>query len=270
MLNFIWTLFKKHHNNIIKLFRAFLFVFVSLIVCVAVISHKYGVPEDKISIWIENMTFSILVIGAVLLPLLLISYLSPTETKTDEHIISGASLLDMVDEYEKNLTPEEKLQEYAEHKTQWTTSRIRSAIKQQEKKSAINLVLGIIFSVMGAVALLYLSHFFSFSPKDSLDFLANFLPRLSLILLIETFAYFFLKLYKDNLKEIKYWHNELTAIEHRMLALNLAMKQNELSIVKEILMNFSTFEKNYPQINGKNDFHVSADYLVKIIKSIKK
>lgn len=269
MLNFIWTLFKKHHNNIIKLFRAFLFVFVSLIVCVAVISHKYGVPEDKTSIWIENMTFSILVIGAVLLPLLLISYLSPTETKTDEHIISGASLLDMVDEYEKNLTPEEKLQEYAEHKTQWTTSRIRSAIKQQEKKSAINLVLGIIFSITGALALLYLVHNISFTPKDTLDFISNFLPRLSLVLLIETFAYFFLRLYKDNLKEIKYWHNELTAIEHRILAFNLALKRGDIELLNIISTHFGQFDKS-SSLDSSENFTFSADFLEKIIKSLKK
>ncbi|HII3686432.1 hypothetical protein [Pasteurella multocida] len=270
MFGYIWYWFKRNHNNIIKLFRVFLFVFVLLILIVSIISRVYGVPEDKTIIWIENMTFSIFVISAVLLPMLLISYLSPGEQKTDEYIISGKSLLDLADEYERNLTPEEKLQEYTEHRTQWITSRIYSAIKQQEKKSIINLVLGISFSITGAVALLYLSHYFTFSPKDSLDFLSNFLPRLSLILLIETFAYFFLRLYKDNLKEIKYWHNELTAVEHRILALNLALKQNNETLVKDILLSFSIFEKNHKSIDGKNEFHLSSDYLVKIIKAMRR
>ena len=176
----------------------------------------------------------------------------------------------MVDDFESKMTPEEKLQEYAEHKTQWITSRIRTAIKQQEKKSVINLLLGIIFSLTGAVVLLYLAHYFNFSPKDTLDFLSNFLPRLSFVLLIETFAYFFLRLYKDNLKEIKYWNDELTAIEHRILALNLALKLNDQVLLKDILLTFSHFEKNHRYIDGKSDFHFSADYLVKIIKSMRK
>jgi len=41
-------------------------------------------------------------------------------------------------------------------------------------------------------------------------------------MLIELFAYFFLKLYKSDLSEIKYFQNELTNVEMRYAAVRLA------------------------------------------------
>ncbi len=269
MFNSFWKFFKKNHNNIIQFFQGFLFVFVSIILLLVIFSDVILSSVGEVNEYIKWINISVVFIGVIVLLLLFISYLSPNDKDEDSFVISGQSILDIIDEHSNNLTEEEKLQEYTEHKTQWITSRIRSAIEQQEKKSIINLFLGIFFSLTGAGALLYLSYYFNFSPKDNLDFLSNFLPRLSLILLIETFAYFFLRLYKDNLKEIKYWHNELTAIEHRILALNLALKRNNDELCQDILRSFSQFEKNYRYTDEKNDFHFSADYLAKIIKSIK-
>jgi uncharacterized membrane protein len=42
--------------------------------------------------------------------------------------------------------------------------------------------------------------------------LSFYIPRITTIVLIETFAYFFLKLYRQNLEEIKYYQNELTTV----------------------------------------------------------
>lgn len=271
MFHSFWKFFKRNHNNIIRIFQGFLFVFVSLTLLSIIFSDSAKLLLDQAGDYIKWMNLSVFIIGIIVLLFLFVSYLSPSEDEgKDDFVISGQSLLDIIDGNQNNLTEEEKLQEYTEHKTQWTSSRIRNAIEQQEKKSNVNLVLGIFFSAAGAIALFYLSRYFNFSPKDNLDFISNFLPRLSLILLIETFAYFFLRLYKDNLKEVKYWHNELTAIEHRVLALNMALKLDDKELVKTILLEFSKFEKNISTIDDKNNFNLSTDYLVKIIKSLKK
>ncbi|MFA9499828.1 hypothetical protein ACERCG_05275 [Mannheimia sp. E30BD] len=209
MFNSFWLWFKANHNKIITSLKGFLGIFCVCVFILVIISSNMDIPENSIKNWLSLLSIYAGVISGSTLILLLISYLSPDEIKGDHTVISGKSILDNM---EKEMTEEEKLQEYTEFKTQGTRSRIYSAIQQQEKKSVINLVLGIIFSITGALALLYLVHNISFTPKDTLDFISNFLPRLSLVLLIETFAYFFLRLYKDNLKEIKYWHNELTAI----------------------------------------------------------
>lgn len=269
MFNSFWLWFKANHNNIITFLKGFLGIFCVFVVILVVTSSIMDIPEYLIENWISLLSVSAGVISGSTLILLLISYLSPDEIKEDNTVISGKSILDIIDNMEKEMTEEEKLQEYAEFKTQGTRSRIYSAIQQQEKKSVINLVLGIIFSITGALALLYLVHNISFTPKDTLDFISNFLPRLSLVLLIETFAYFFLRLYKDNLKEIKYWHNELTAIEHRILAFNLALKRGDIELLNTISTHFGQFDKSSP-LDSSQNFTFSADFLEKIIKSLKK
>ncbi|OOF59342.1 hypothetical protein [Rodentibacter myodis] len=272
MFSFILNCVKQNHNKVIKFFQGFLAVLVCLVGGLVIFSEIYGIPETKIQEWIKGINVFVIIISVAVLLMLFISYLSPNDYSDDEHVISGKSILDIVDNMEEAMeeTEEEKLQTYAEYKTQWTTSRILSAIKQQEKKSIINLLLGIVFSLTGALVLLYLAHSFNFSPKDTLDFISNFLPRLSFVLLIETFAYFFLRLYKDNLQEIKYWNDELTAIEHRVLALNLALRKNDETLCQDILKSFSKFEKINHQIDSRDNLIISPDYLIKIIKLIKK
>lgn len=269
MFSHIWNLFQTHHNKIIQFFRGFIFTCAILISALLLWSNYYGVPEEKIQYWISGMVviFGIFCVAIILKSF--ISYLSPEVRNQDEYIISGKSLLDIVDEHQATLSPEEKLQEYVEFKTQFIASDVHSAIRQQEKKSVVNLVVGIVFSLAGAGALLYLVQYSTFAPKDMLDFASNFLPRLSLILLIETFAYFFLRLYKDNLREIKYWQNELTAIQHRILSLNLSLKRNDEALVKEISLIFSKFENNRVLLESGSDIHLSTEYLAKIIRTLK-
>jgi hypothetical protein len=62
--------------------------------------------------------------------------------------------------------------------------------------------------------------------ENTLDFVESFVPRLSLVIFIELFAYFFLRLYKDTLSEIKYFQNEITNIESKHLAVAMAISNN--------------------------------------------
>ena len=76
-------------------------------------------------------------------------------------------------------------------------------------------------------------------------FISHFVPRLTLVILIELFAYFFLSLYKASLAEIKYFQNELTNIESKELALQAALNSGEASMISDIVSKLALTERNH-------------------------
>lgn len=61
---------------------------------------------------------------------------------------------------------------------------------------------------------------------------------------VELFAYFFLRLYKTGLEEIKYFQNELTNLELKHISLIGAFKQNDKDTINSILVNLASTERN--------------------------
>lgn len=100
-----------------------------------------------------------------------------------------------------------------------TIDRLRQELFSLSKRGNLNLSIGIVTTLTG---LLLLGMFVLREPQtatDATSFLIGFVPRISLVVLIEVFAYFFLRLYKATLTEIKYFQNEVTSMESKFLAL---------------------------------------------------
>ena len=76
------------------------------------------------------------------------------------------------------------------------------------------------------------------------DFAIAFLPRLSIIVIIEMFSYFFLRLYKSSLSEIKYFQNEATNIEFNFVALESALHLQDAPLIHKALEHFIRVERN--------------------------
>ncbi len=70
-------------------------------------------------------------------------------------------------------------------------------------------------------------------------------PRLGLVLLIEIFAYFFLRLYKENLAESKYFQNELTNVQLKMAAIHVAGSSGLERSLGDALLSLSSTERNF-------------------------
>lgn len=99
-------------------------------------------------------------------------------------------------------------------------------------------------------------------------YMMSFLPRLSLVLLIELFAYFFLGLYKTGLVDLKYLQNEMTTVEVRSLAMQAAVVTSDRSI-SDILRTSGTIDRNpsYTTTSAESKF-TSAD-IPKILEAVK-
>ncbi|MDR4518480.1 MAG: hypothetical protein MRK00_14010 [Nitrosomonas sp.] len=122
--------------------------------------------------------------------------------------------------------------------------RLDSEISTLGRRGNLNLALGIITTLLGLIVLGYFVLEIDSIPEDKVAFLAYFLPKLSLVVLIEIFAFFFLKLYKESLSEIKYFQNEITNIESKFSALKLAMCNDNQDTTTSVVSTLLNTERN--------------------------
>jgi hypothetical protein len=111
-------------------------------------------------------------------------------------------------------------------------------ISRLGRQANMNLVMGILTAVFGIGLLAYYgTGFTSRIGKMNINALSipavfgtellSFLPRLSTVLLIELFAFFFLRLYRGSLAEIKYFQNEATNLACWCAALKALEDKNQ-------------------------------------------
>ncbi|WP_429274454.1 hypothetical protein [Novosphingobium gossypii] len=79
----------------------------------------------------------------------------------------------------------------------------------------------------------------------------HYVPRLSLVVIVEGFALFFLKLYKSSLEDMRYFQNELTNIEQRVVAYEIASAQEEDSLLNEVVRTVIATERNFTLKKGE-------------------
>lgn len=187
--------------------------------------------------------------------------------------------------YLENLKNEIKASEYRLDifkRGKSTLDRIYKEIDALGRRGTVNLVLGVITALSGVVTLS-----FFVLPKEGAhsslsEFAMDFLPRLSIVLIIEVFSYFFLRLYKASLSEIKYFQNEATNIEHSFVALEAAISINDKNLIEKCVHAFLEIERNPILAAGQTSREIiqvdqslketqfSTEALVKIIDALRK
>lgn len=123
-----------------------------------------------------------------------------------------------------NYVADENIANEIKHTFLDSENRIRMELDNLRLRANVNLAIG---GAITIVALLVLGFFISsedFDKVDNLKVLIHFLPRLSLVMFIELFALFFLRIYKLELLSMKYYHNELTNIESRKIATIISVR----------------------------------------------
>lgn len=164
---------------------------------------------------------------------------------------SEALLMELRGSFDKNQVRVERLHDVERQHAQ-TIGRLREELFALGRRGNLNLSIGIITTISG----LFLLGSFVIgnslipipsrtSPVTLETFLIDFIPRLSLVLLIEIFAYFFLSLYKTTLSEIKYFQNEVTSIEAKFMALRLAAQSDVPDHLTSAIDNLAKTERNF-------------------------
>lgn len=125
-----------------------------------------------------------------------------------------------------------------------TFERLQKETESLGRRGNLNLALGIITTIIGLSLLGFFVIDTKIVPEDKLAFVTSFIPRLSLVILIEIFAYFFLKLYKSSLAEIKYFQNETTNIESKYAAIQCAKFTDDKVAFSNAITALTSTERN--------------------------
>lgn len=154
--------------------------------------------------------------------------------------------------------------------------RLLNHIQSLTRNSSLNLIIGLCTTIVGVFILYEI-----FMNSSGMDILGYF-SRISIAIFIEISSFFFLRLYSSNLFEIKYFHNELSNIDARMIALKVALLKNDTESLKFILKELMKTERNHLLKKGETTVEVEkmrfdkegeknlADTLVKVFEPLLK
>jgi len=142
-------------------------------------------------------------------------------------------------------------------------SRLAQEVSALGRRGNLNLSLGVITTIVGLVFLGYFVFTSGDPAKQPIDFAIHFLPRLTLVLFIEVFAYFFLRLYKSSLTEIKYFQNEVTNIEAKYIALKTALNIGDSKMIGEVVIQLGSTERNHVLEKGQTTVEIEKSRLDK-------
>lgn len=133
--------------------------------------------------------------------------------------------------------------------------RLDNELSVLRRRSSINLSIGIFITIGALFMLFYTIDSFYINlnstsneltkEKTLQEILILLLPRLSIVIFIEIFAFFFLRLYAKGLHEIKYFQNELTNIESKLISAEIAYITDNKEGLKESLSSLSQTERNF-------------------------
>lgn len=126
-----------------------------------------------------------------------------------------------------------------------SAGRLNGELGALGRRGNLNLALGIVTTIVGLSLLGYFVVKTSLQPEQLPTFAIHFIPRISLVIFVEVFAYFFLKLYKATLSEIKYFQNELTNIEGKFMAVKAAFAVGDSKVIELVIKNLVLTERNY-------------------------
>ena len=140
-----------------------------------------------------------------------------------------------------------------------TIDRLRGAIEDQYKRGTINLAIGIIITIIGLAVLGYYVSELKIDPANPINTAQVFFPRLSLVILIEVFAFFFLKLYRASLIDVKYFQNELTRFEAKYIALWAAYQEEDRAMFEKILEILARTERNVILEKGQSTIDLERE-----------
>jgi hypothetical protein len=93
--------------------------------------------------------------------------------------------------------------------------RLSNEVEMLRDRANLNMLVGCFIALFGAGVLTLVLFLSDAKFANLTDLVLHMVPRFSIVVLIELFAYFFLSMYRANLTEIRYYQNEITTIDLR-------------------------------------------------------
>ncbi|MFN7819549.1 MAG: hypothetical protein ACK5Q7_08140 [Cyanobacteriota bacterium] len=134
---------------------------------------------------------------------------------------------------------------FLESNVEESTERLRQEIRALLRRGNLNLVLGTLATVIAISVLVYTAILTVGKQGNTSDILQGYLIRVSLVLFIQIFGFFFLRLYRVSLSDIKYFQNEITNMQQQWLSLKYALLCEDRDTAKNIATILASTERNF-------------------------
>ena len=135
-------------------------------------------------------------------------------------------------------------------------ARLETEIRALMRRGNLNLVLGTV-TTTGAVAVLaYIALTATVTVENWRAVLPTYALRLSLVVFVEVFAFFFLRLYRASLHDIKYFQNEITNIQSRFLALEFSVLSSDGAAANKVIDELARTERNFVLSKGQTTLEI--------------
>lgn len=160
------------------------------------------------------------------------------------HLTRESIIDDISQNFKKEITSKAKLSLLDEDFNEMK-NRINIETARITRYAYINLLIGFV-TTFGVISILVKSllgvNTVGFTTSD---YIMHFLPRVSLSILIQVFSFFFLKLYSRNLDELKYWNNERTNLEMKIVSIKAGMITENADTISDLIKTISSTERNF-------------------------
>ena len=143
-------------------------------------------------------------------------------------------------------------------------SRIRGEISRLIKNGNLNLMIALFLTTLAIIILTIYAYTSKYENYELM--LVSFVPKLSIAVFIELFAFFFLRMYKSTLDEIKYFQNEITNVEQKIVAVKICLNKSQKDIsyvIKELLK----VERNFKLAKGESTVEIEKTKIDFVTKS---
>ncbi len=100
-----------------------------------------------------------------------------------------------------------------------TVYRLKAEISALARRGNLNLVIGVLTTTIAVGLLAYMVLGVTETLESVPEMVQYYVPRVSTAAFIEVFSFFFLRLYRSSLEQIRYYQDELTRITERRVAL---------------------------------------------------
>ena len=123
--------------------------------------------------------------------------------------------------------------------------RLEAEVRALVRRGNLNMVWGTSTTFAAAAILGYAAATLRIVGENWRAYLPTYLLRLSVVVFIEIFAFFFLRLYRANLADIKYFQNEITNLEAKCLALEFAILSADAKSAEKVVVQLACTERNF-------------------------
>lgn len=151
------------------------------------------------------------------------------------------------------------------------STRLREEITSLTRRANVNLLIGVATTIMAVSLLVYMVLTATSAFTAWPELLSHYVPRIATVVFIEVFSFFFFRLYRASLAEVKYYHRELTALDSNRIALSAAHGVGEPKALTAVIGELSrAYKTAQPSTTGSNSDSAQLKEMADLVERLAK